>query len=62
MSQRVLVLAPHLPFEVGGAEMLAETLRDEIARRQMLHRRANSLDMARSLMAERHRLGNADGA
>ncbi|OQC37038.1 MAG: putative glycosyltransferase EpsD [Acidobacteria bacterium ADurb.Bin051] len=33
MSQRVLVLAPHLPFEVGGAEMLAETLRDEIARR-----------------------------
>jgi len=33
VSQRVLVLAPHLPFEVGGAEMLAETLRDEIARR-----------------------------
>jgi len=33
VSQRVLVVAPHLPFEVGGAELLAETLRDEIARR-----------------------------
>lgn len=33
MSQRVLICGAQLPFEVGGAELLAESLRDEIAKR-----------------------------